>query len=72
MNLMIKRKVNQNGNNYLACCVNLNGKDLILNFDSMIIMRLLDLSPNQIDKVLNSRDYNDIDLLSIKAELKTL
>lgn len=72
MNLSIKVKINQNGNKYLAFCSLINDREMVLNYESILIMRALDLSPNQYDKILASRDYDNIDLLSIKNDLKKL
>lgn len=72
MNLSIKVKINQNGNKYLAFCSIISDREMVLNYESILIMRALDLSPNQYDKILASRDYDNIDLLSIKDDLKKL
>lgn len=72
MILSIKMKKNQNGRNYLAVCTVYNDRDLILNFDNNIIMRLLDISPNQLDKILLCDNYINQDLLLIKNDLKKL
>lgn len=72
MNLQIKMKKNQNGKNYLAITTFFNDRDLILNFDTNIIMRLLDITPNQFDKILLNDKYVNLDLLIIRNDLKKL